>query len=72
MSAARKRRTALAMRDLTVPTGERAVFNLSHDDALRYADIAARLQIPVGTVKSRMESAVRRLRAALTTSEENP
>ena len=55
-----------------LPSGERAVFLLSHDDGLRYADIAARLQIPVGTVKSRMASAVRRLRAALTTSEENP
>ena len=52
-----------------LPPGERAVFLLSHDDGLRYAEIAARLHIPVGTVKSRMASAVRRLRAALTNEE---
>jgi len=59
-----------------LPPGERAVFLLSHDDGLRYAEIACRLNIPVGTVKSRMASAIRRLRAALTNEEneekENP
>lgn len=52
-----------------LPPGEQAVFLLSHDDDLRYAEIACHLHIPVGTVKSRMASAVRRLRAALTNEE---
>jgi RNA polymerase sigma-70 factor (ECF subfamily) len=48
-----------------LPLLYRDVFTLSHDEGLRYAQIAARLAIPVGTVKSRMAEAVRRLRAAL-------
>jgi RNA polymerase sigma-70 factor (ECF subfamily) len=48
-----------------LPPLYRAVFTLSHDDGLTYAEIAARLGIPVGTVKSRMAEAVRRLRRAL-------
>ena len=49
-----------------LPPLYRNVFTLSHDEGLRYAEIAARLAIPVGTVKSRMAEAVRRLRATLT------
>jgi RNA polymerase sigma-70 factor (ECF subfamily) len=48
-----------------LPPLYRNVFTLSHDEGLRYAEIAARLAIPVGTVKSRMAEAVRRLRAVL-------
>lgn len=48
-----------------LPEHYRAVFTLSHFDGLKYDQIACRLSIPVGTVKSRMAEAVRRLRAAL-------
>jgi RNA polymerase sigma-70 factor (ECF subfamily) len=43
----------------------RTVFLMSHRDGLKYAEIGARLGIPVGTVKSRMAEAVRRLRIGL-------
>jgi RNA polymerase sigma-70 factor, ECF subfamily len=52
-----------------LPEHYRAVFTLCHFDGLRYAEIAARLDIPVGTVKSRMAQAVRLLREALQTEE---
>ena len=52
-----------------LPPRCRAVFTLSHDDGLRYREIACRLGVPVGTVKSRMADAVRRLRAALAAAE---
>jgi RNA polymerase sigma-70 factor (ECF subfamily) len=45
-----------------LPAHYRLVFTLSHDEGLKYAEIAARLEIPVGTVKSRMAEAIRRLR----------
>jgi RNA polymerase sigma-70 factor, ECF subfamily len=48
-----------------LPEHYRSVFTLSHFDDLSYAEIACRLGIPVGTVKSRMSEAVRRLRMAL-------
>jgi RNA polymerase sigma-70 factor (ECF subfamily) len=53
-----------------LPEHYRVVFTLSHFDGLKYAEIACQLGIPVGTVKSRMSEAVRRLRAALTPDEE--
>lgn len=48
-----------------LPPGERAVVSLAVDAGLRYAAIAAALGIPEGTVKSRMASAVRKLRELL-------
>jgi RNA polymerase sigma-70 factor (ECF subfamily) len=44
---------------------QRLVFVLSENQGMKYADIAEILEIPVGTVKSRMHSAVRRLRELL-------
>jgi RNA polymerase sigma-70 factor, ECF subfamily len=52
-----------------LPEHYRSVFELCHFDGLRYAEIGGRLGIPVGTVKSRMAEAVRRLRAALAPEE---
>jgi RNA polymerase sigma-70 factor (ECF subfamily) len=48
----------------TLPEAHRAVFELAVLGELGYAEISALLGIPVGTVKSRMFYAVRRLRAA--------
>ena len=60
MEQARVRRAIAAL-----PECYRSVFTLSHFEGLKYAQIAERLEIPVGTVKSRMFEAVRRLRATL-------
>lgn len=59
------RRTAIA----SLPLALRQVFVLSHFEGLRQAEIAARLNIPIGTVKSRLFEAVRRLRQMLQQSE---
>jgi RNA polymerase sigma-70 factor (ECF subfamily) len=47
-----------------LPPGQRRVFELVLLFELSYAEIGAHLSIPVGTVKSRMFHAVRRLRGA--------
>ena len=54
------RRIRLAVSRL--PDHYRLVFVLSHFQDMKYAEIAEILEIPVGTVKSRMSSAVRTLR----------
>lgn len=59
--AARIRRAAQSL-----PPGCRAVFILSHFDGLTQQEIACRLNVPLGTVKSRLFDAVRRLRVRLT------
>ncbi len=56
-----KRHRAVA----TLPQHYRDVFILCHLEGLKYTEIADRLNIPVGTVKSRMAEAVRRLRVTL-------
>lgn len=48
-----------------LPEEQRMVFILSEMEGLKYAEIAEALEIPVGTVKSRMHVAVRRLRDQL-------
>lgn len=48
-----------------LPEGLRDVFELGEVQGLRYADVGAILDIPVGTVKSRMHAAVHRLRRVL-------
>ncbi|MFN0204740.1 MAG: RNA polymerase sigma factor [Planctomycetota bacterium] len=45
-----------------LPEGERLVLELSIFEGLRYSEISAALEIPEGTVKSRVFNAVRRLR----------
>jgi len=54
------RKIRLAVADL--PEHHRLVFVLSHFQGLKYHEIAEILEIPVGTVKSRMSAAVRMLR----------
>lgn len=48
-----------------LPKDERAVVELSHRFGLSHPEIAARLGVPVGTVKSRSNRAHKRLAAAL-------
>jgi RNA polymerase sigma-70 factor (ECF subfamily) len=59
-------RRAVAM----LPGHYRAVIELNHFEGLTYAEVAGRLGIPVGTVKSRMAEAVRRLRRSLVNGNE--
>lgn len=46
----------------SLPEGQKAVLSLGHFQGLRYEEVAAILGIPVGTVKSRMHEAIRKLR----------
>ncbi len=62
----RRRAEAIA----ALPECYRIVFELRHFEGLKQEEIARRLGIPVGTVKSRMAEAVRRLRQRLTYEEE--
>jgi RNA polymerase sigma-70 factor (ECF subfamily) len=49
----------------SLPSGQARAFDLAVIRARPYAEVAAALGIPVGTVKSRVHHAVRALRAAL-------
>lgn len=60
------RQTRIRQAIAALPVHYRAVFEMSHLEGRSYAEISDRLGIPVGTVKSRMSEAVRRLRTALT------
>lgn len=48
-----------------LPDGEREVVELSHRGGMTHAEIADRLGVPIGTVKSRSNRAHRRLASAL-------
>jgi RNA polymerase sigma-70 factor (ECF subfamily) len=48
-----------------LPTGLRDVFELGEVQGLRYQEVAGILDIPVGTVKSRMHAAVQKIRELL-------
>lgn len=61
--AGRARRLVRALGELS--EAHRSVFELAVLQELGYQEVSALLGIPVGTVKSRMFHAVRRLRAAL-------
>jgi len=62
-SAQAAQRIAAALREL--PSAQREVFVLYHYGQLSYDDIAEALGVPTGTVKSRMNAALSRLRALL-------
>jgi RNA polymerase sigma-70 factor (ECF subfamily) len=49
----------------TIPEEQKAVLLLSYVDDLPQSEIAQRLNIPIGTVKSRMRLAYKRLRKTL-------
>ena len=57
----RRKRWALSK----LPLNQREVYVLAEFQGLKYQDIGEALEIPVGTVKSRMFHAVRRLREIL-------
>lgn len=57
----RKLEAALA----ELPVKQRSVFLMARYESMPYADIAQTLEIPVGTVKSRMNKAVKALMTAL-------
>ena len=66
----RLRRERIRRAVAALPEPYLTVFRLCHEEGLRYADIAARMGIPVGTVKSRMAEALKRLRRSLSPREE--
>lgn len=49
----------------SLPEDQRSVFHLSEIEGLSYAEIAAVLDVPCGTIASRKHHAVRRLREQL-------
>jgi RNA polymerase sigma-70 factor (ECF subfamily) len=61
----RELRSAVQKAIEALPEGERECLLLSEYNGFKYAEIAEILGIPVGTVKSRMFSAVQHLREAL-------
>lgn len=61
-------RLQLAIRQL--PAGERAAIALYHLEEMRVAEVAVALAVPVGTVKSRLLNARRKLRAILEGEEQ--
>ena len=52
-----------------LPLHLREVVEIRHTKQYTYAEIAQKLQVPVGTVKSRLSEAIRRLRQALSEGE---
>jgi RNA polymerase sigma-70 factor (ECF subfamily) len=64
-AAEREMADALAAAVASLPEKHRAVFLMARYQGMPYADIATALRIPVGTVKSRMNHAVKRLLADL-------
>ncbi len=65
--AVRRQEVLQSIRDAIdeLPAEQRLVFELSEDQGLKYKDISKILDIPVGTVKSRMHAAMIRLREQL-------
>ena len=63
--AARQRQVRVQAVLAELPADQRAVVTLAFIEGLSQSDIAARLSLPLGTVKSRMRLAYQRVRAAL-------
>jgi RNA polymerase sigma-70 factor (ECF subfamily) len=63
MQAYRRWRIRQAIQSL--PESQQLVFVMAHFEEMKYAEIAEVLNVPVGTVKSRMFAAVRSLQARL-------
>lgn len=63
--ASRDRCEAIQAAIDNLPDEQRVVFVLSEVQGMKYAEIAETLDIPVGTVKSRMHVAINRLREGL-------
>ena len=59
------RRRCIEAAIAALPDGPREVFQMAHLDQMPYAEIADLLDIPLGTVKSRMSTALRLLRIRL-------
>lgn len=59
-----------AVRDL--PEAQRQVLELAYFEGLSASEIAERLTIPIGTVKSRTAAGMTKLRAALHDAPANP
>ncbi|MBI4613928.1 MAG: sigma-70 family RNA polymerase sigma factor [Planctomycetes bacterium] len=55
-----------------LPPEQRIIFQLSEDQGMKYKEIAEALDIPLGTVKSRMFAAMNRLREILKARIEEP
>lgn len=57
---------------LALPTEQRQVLELGYFEGLTSTEIAARIQVPVGTVKSRVATALTKLRTRLYPPQETP
>lgn len=68
-SSAGESETRLAMNSAlaNLPEAQRRVLELAYFDGLSQTEIAARLAEPLGTIKTRMRSAILRLRGMLGT-----
>ena len=66
----RLRRERIRRAVAALPEPYREVFHLCHEEGMRYGEIAARLDIPIGTVKSRMAETTKRLRRTLAPKED--
>ena len=69
-AAGREVRAHLTQALAELPQGQREVFELGAVQGLPYGEVAELLGIPVGTVKSRMFHAVRRMRQLLEGAED--
>ena len=68
----RREKVALVRRELLeLRTEEQEVFLLRQNSQMTYDDIARTLGVPVGTVKTRMRSAVRKLRDAISPDQDD-